>query len=861
MRKKISFLLALVMIVTLLPAMGVSAATTTRINSVPRIASDKDWSAVDATTNKREATAAQAPRMQIKFESDTTAEQSVYLELTSGNAEWVFDELNLTPVVGGIVESSDTTTNPGFAIEYDSGDGWWKYTGNPSTNLIPNGIASLGSVVKFQQVSTTLLELKVPAGFVTDDILYIPLVVKATDPGDLEVSIGSGPATSNTLTFAIATSGATSMTISKVNKFPDTLTIDSIIIAELRAGSFRTGDNQIIKLTAPSGFEWVLPAKTQFSTTGGLNGYAPFTFNNFRISGNDFQVLEIDYDLTTATTSSGRMVLSKVQLRATDDAKYGDINIKISGAGVTSQSVLAGTYVTYGVSLTAEDKDLPVIYAGAYPKDWDDDAIKSLKVTFAEETVESWYSKRKTEFSVNDGVKIRGVKFTKTENLETNGSFNGNEIINDYIAYTDTNNANKISNATMQGTVGEISIDITDGKKFTTRSMEVSGTNNKAKIEMELFLSAEPGYTGPVTLTVSEDGGSSSKEMSADIATIEAPFSVETTSTDLSLGFQRLPVADILIKENGAEAIKEAGAHVFGSEEFGYASYETNTISRSDLFVYVEDMSIDKDSSTVTIEDGDMTLDKTRFVGGGLAIQVKRESDDPSTIAITGTTITLDRVLPQGDFELRIGGSACANYSSDSKLRFATFDKEYYVAMDDYAVVVTPADMTTVKNAIGVTVGSNTLKVGTQTVEMDTAPFLETSGAYAYMMVPARFVTEAVGASISFDANTKTATVFTSDNRITTFQVGTNYITVNGTRVPITGPSVLIRDSRIFLPFRVLGEQVLGVEVGWDESTQSATYIPAGADASVLGATTSATTTTPVVADTTTDETTDETEE
>lgn len=143
----------------------------------------------------------------------------------------------------------------------------------------------------------------------------------------------------------------------------------------------------------------------------------------------------------------------------------------------------------------------------------------------------------------------------------------------------------------------------------------------------------------------------------------------------------------------------------------------------------------------------------------------------------------------------------------------------------------TTTDSNTDKNQISVQIGSKTAYVNGAEVEIDVAPYIQSSSNST--MVPLRFVTVALlkGSNenadtsdiIKWDPITKTVTI--TDNGITAaFTAGNEYITVNGIKEAIpNNAKAEIKDNRMFIPFRALGN-VLGASVEWDADTRTATF-------------------------------------
>ena len=81
-------------------------------------------------------------------------------------------------------------------------------------------------------------------------------------------------------------------------------------------------------------------------------------------------------------------------------------------------------------------------------------------------------------------------------------------------------------------------------------------------------------------------------------------------------------------------------------------------------------------------------------------------------------------------------------------------------------------------------------------------------------LVPVRFISEAFGCEVGWDAATQTVTI-TKDGKVVTMQIGSNTITVDGVSKEIDVSAQII-ESRTMVPLRVLTE-ALGKEVFWDD--------------------------------------------
>ena len=136
-----------------------------------------------------------------------------------------------------------------------------------------------------------------------------------------------------------------------------------------------------------------------------------------------------------------------------------------------------------------------------------------------------------------------------------------------------------------------------------------------------------------------------------------------------------------------------------------------------------------------------------------------------------------------------------------------------------------------ISDDVVVSIGKNVVVIGEDEYTMDAVPYIQASSNST--MVPLRFVAIAVSGGnvenadnsniVEWDAVTKTATINAGGNAIE-FTEGRETMTVNGRSIPMdNGVKAEIRDGRMYIPFRALGE-ALGVDVEWDAGTRTAIY-------------------------------------
>lgn len=86
-------------------------------------------------------------------------------------------------------------------------------------------------------------------------------------------------------------------------------------------------------------------------------------------------------------------------------------------------------------------------------------------------------------------------------------------------------------------------------------------------------------------------------------------------------------------------------------------------------------------------------------------------------------------------------------------------------------------------------------------------------------LVPVRGVFEELGYTVSYDAETKTASL-TNGTQTVSMTASNTYFTVDGNEITPEVPQQII-EGRFMLPLRAVGE-ALGAEVNWDNETKTA---------------------------------------
>ena len=116
------------------------------------------------------------------------------------------------------------------------------------------------------------------------------------------------------------------------------------------------------------------------------------------------------------------------------------------------------------------------------------------------------------------------------------------------------------------------------------------------------------------------------------------------------------------------------------------------------------------------------------------------------------------------------------------------------------------------------TIGSKVMLADGQEVLMDVAPFIDADTFRT--MVPIRFISEALGADVSWQPETSQVKILLGDQEMI-LNIGSKTVLVNGTSTETDSPAVIL-DSRTFAPLRFISE-TLGAKVDWNDETRQIT--------------------------------------
>lgn len=663
--------------------------------------------------------------------------------------------------------------------------------------------------------------------FQNGDILEIPMFIRTTG-GVAKISIDSldSEFTSEGRTFARTADGDTNLSIEKVQNFYDDDEIKNIYIEELVAGtlepgkyvSLRVNGDFLLKADKNTGVTVTKIAGDGLSDTlevykkDGNGDYVSFN------PGDDADEIYIKVE-GSKTTKAAQFRIQGLHILE-DGADFSEeATLTVSGGGTTKQTITVGNYEDYGVSFKAEDKELPVFYAGTRANSKFDN--ETLKVTIEETVANSFIGNRKMEITLPDGVEF----VNDNDNVKTKLS-----DIDDIVEGFKTSN--------FQGGDAEVkkAFEVKeDGSKIIINGKDLpdatGGTNNnnkdrRRKIEFSVHVSAAADFTGDVVMTLG-GAGVGDKELTATVATVKAPIEIKTSVNELMIDYRNTDIADITLVEPEAGLWAKDDVIYLEGERMSFENGAKAEVVSGDMKLDKLDGSyVDTSSDTGYKDDEDV-----------LSVKVSsRSSKTPAEIKISGLSLYMNRSLAAGDYKLKVFGDDkneffMNNYHEDGDDYANSFETRKVTVMNDFVKVVTAGrdqDDSTFTTSIVVPVGSTTIQSGTRTINLAEMQGGACPAAYinndGYTMLPVRAVIEALNgvAVVRWDDSTKTCTV-SFGQRVFSMTVGSKVLNMNGVSTALNAAPE-IRDSRVFLPLRDLG-YALGLsegQISWDAATQTA---------------------------------------
>ncbi len=222
------------------------------------------------------------------------------------------------------------------------------------------------------------------------------------------------------------------------------------------------------------------------------------------------------------------------------------------------------------------------------------------------------------------------------------------------------------------------------------------------------------------------------------------------------------------------------------------------------------------DNVTVCTESLLLTMD----IKEAKALIINDEESVNAVYVDTFNKTEMGLLSSDGELVLNVEDEKIAEYDGKELLVFYEFATMSIPAQTNPTAVVVLSDgevAGTQSVEISFKVGDSILKINGEDVEVET-PYVVGAGT---TLVPLRVISEAFGAEVNWDGETKTVVIVHNENTIT-IQIDNNKAFVNDGEETLAEAPQLTENGFTMVPLRFISE-TLGAEVSYDEATQGIT--------------------------------------
>lgn len=573
------------------------------------------------------------------------------------------------------------------------------------------------------------------------------------------------PFSPGNITIARVNSPEVEITIDDVNSINDTYKIiDTIHINESQAGALAANPStNAVELELPNGFTWNKPSSANVKKYWGDDNAVPGS-EHFFVS-QDGRTLFIK-GTGTASSKATHYTLNDLTIDIDETvAKTGDIVVKIDGnSDYSTDRLVIGRYGDYSVKVSI-DQVKPLV-AGKYDSD-----AETGTIVIEENSPNTLLPGRELEIWLPDWVKFNDRDLPDFSGSDLTGTLNSDS--NDYLL---------------------------KNRKLTIPVPE--GTRTEPyKIQFKPTLEIRAQRYGDIVAVVK---GAGLPEQNLIIGKVVPPVLIKTEPTNLKIGVNEQPAADLILAETAPGALRK--------ENFLGKTF-------NDVYIFLAPGATLSSTPKMEVIEGDLVLENEsptliarNRTNDGIAFNIQSESTKPSKIRISNIKLNVDRTVAEGPLTAFIGGFALTHPKVIQDFKIAN-PTEF-----QFANVITPAPDQTIRGASFV-IGHASYKVGLTEKTMDVAPYEKDGRTY----LPVRFVAEALDLpenGIVWDENTQTVTLI-KGNRVAQLAIGSQVLLLNGTEIMMDAIPEL-QSGRTMLPVRFIA-QAFGAETEWDAATKTVT--------------------------------------
>lgn len=608
---------------------------------------------------------------------------------------------------------------------------------SPSSGVTAN-VYSTGSANEFR--------LEVVSSAVYTDVKITVALNKVDVPsdasGDIVCTVTNleGQLTSGSVVVGKAASGQVELSMVDVPSITSAGTSGGKIqinIKENAIGGLKT-DNETLKFTLPSGFEWTGTPTIKNVATG-----ETVTSDVYASIASDARKLIIRRE-----GSGGKNFFRVIADIKVDEstAKFGDVVATVGGASSANVSeITVAKYVDYGVTITGK-------------------SVENVLAGRTDQEIGDFYIEEAAPGSLINGRTI-------TLKLPANAKW--------------------VTNPTVSVEKGDISLSSWTSVDSRTIKATVTGSTSASKILLKnAKVKLAVDTTGDLAIEV---GGTAGATGSVVVAKVLAPITVSAASApNVKIGEQNQEAGDITIVESKKEAIDKTDSDdlvIEAPSGVTFAAVPTVTVTDGDIQidkvtkdgnkVVIEIKSTSSKASTIKVSNIKYTVDRTVPVGP-IELKIKGEgvnktAADFANATVAAKVVNANCVTPapgetKGVAVFKINDPKYVLNGQEVKMDVAPYIKDgrtfLPVRFAANAVGVSDASIiwdgvarkvTVIKGdrVVQMTIGSNVLLLNGATITMDAAPEIVAGRT----MLPIRFLAQALGADIQWNPETQEVTI------------------------------------------------------------------------------------------------------
>lgn len=589
------------------------------------------------------------------------------------------------------------------------------------------------------------------------DSIVIPLSFEVDGAtGNLAVTIDplDSAVTGGEYTFARVAEGDMTATVDSVKKIARNSSnqAGTIQLRESAVGTVNGQATVVVKL--PSNFSWV-ESDIDVSFSGGFSGAT--------VSQKAAVGRELTIKFTAPGSDQRGTIYIATAVNPSRSAALGEVEVGIkvrddAGGEVFDGDLVIAEYVDWGIK--AEVDEVKELVAGKFDQ-------KTATITIEENVANTLLAGRDLTVELPEWVKITGIK----DKSASGGGF------------------------------AIESPDISGEDNYVDIPIHTASKDSKGKLKFKLVLSIEGNKSGDIEAKIF---GAGVEETSLVIAKAVAPVipSIDKVN-EVKIGIQNQPLADLTLVEGKKNSINKE--YQEGPADFyNYSANNgeiTLTLTEGAYFSKTPTVTVTDGNLEISQANVRLDADDARVI-----IPIKSEGTKLSTIKVSDMFITLTRAIPEGDLKIKVGGTAVIENSRAARADDILEEGEFTTSNIPVvaATVVTPADPTV--HAVSTFVIGNTVYQinGVDQPAMDQAPYIKNDRTYLPVRFVAYGL--GIGDNgIIWDEIGRTVTLMKGD-KVVQLKIGSTTLLVNGAAITMDTAPEITAAGRTCLPIRFVAE-------------------------------------------------------